>query len=134
MKIKNKAGYEGLQANIRSLKLPKIETWENMYPDKDYWINMEIPEFTCICPKTGLPDFAILDLKYRPDKRCIELKSFKYYINAYREIGIFHEHAVNKIVDDFVRACGPRQVILSGAFNSRGGIKTTVFREYVNDG
>ena len=128
--VKTKSNYENLQGHIRSLKLPAIEVWQNLYSDKDYWIEMEVPEFTCICPKTGLPDFAQIKIKYRPNKYCIELKSFKYYINAYRNIGVFHEHVINKILDDFVKASQPHQVNIVGEFNARGGIKTMVLREY----
>lgn len=122
--------YEGLQENIRRLKTPKIDVWKNKYPDKNYTVNLEIPEFTCICPKTGLPDFAVIKIQYIPDKFCIELKSLKYYINFYRNVGIFHEHVVNKIMEDFVKSCKPRWVKIEGEFNPRGGIKTTVIREY----
>jgi len=129
-KTTKKDSYQGRQKHIRSLKLQAIDIWRNMYQDKDYWIDLEIPEFTCICPKTGLPDFATLKIRYRPDLYCIELKSFKLYIIAYRDIGIFHEHVVNKVLNDFVNACKPRQVQITGIFNSRGGIKTTVSAEY----
>lgn len=122
--------YEGLQKNIRNLKTPKLEVWKNQYPDKIYTINLEIPEFTCVCPKTGLPDFATIRIEYIPDKYCVELKSLKYYINFYRTVGIFHEHAVNKILEDFLKCCRPRWVKITGEFNPRGGIKTTVIREY----
>ena len=127
---KPKSNYEGLQNKIRRLKAPTIEVWRNLYPDKDYVVSLEVCEFTCICPKTGLPDFANIHIQYRPDKSCIELKSFKFYINFYRNIGIFHEHAVNKILDDFVSACKPRWVLIKGEFNPRGGIKTCVSAEY----
>lgn len=130
MKSKKYSDYEGLQEDVRNLKTPEIEVWENQYAGKIYTINLEISEFTCICPKTGLPDFAAIRIDYIPDKYCVELKSFKYYINFYRDIGIFHEHAVNKILDDFIKACKPRQVKITGEFNPRGGIKTTVSREY----
>ena len=120
------SSYEGLQDQIRDLRLPDLETWENKYPDRDYQIHLEIPEFNCICPKTGLPDFATIDLDYTPDKKCIELKSLKLYITAYRNVGIFHEHAVNKILDDFVKAVKPRSVQVRGVFGSRGGITTSV--------
>ncbi len=129
-KVSRVSVYENLQQNIRSLVMPEIEVWQNMYSDKDYWIEMDVPEFTCICPKTGLPDFAVIRIRYRPDKYCLELKSFKYYMNAYRDVGIFHEHAVNRILEDFVQACKPRQAVVSGDFNSRGGIKTSVTAEY----
>ena len=126
-----KDSYRNRQEAVRTLKLPRIEVWENMYADRDYWIEVEVPEFTCICPKTGLPDFAMITIRYRPERDCIELKSFKYYMTAFREIGIFHEHVVNRILDDFVRACKPRQAIVSGVFNPRGGITTKVSAEYI---
>ncbi len=122
--------YEGLQKNIRNLKTPAIEIWENQYPDKIYTINLEIPEFTCICPKTGLPDFAVITIEYSPRKYCIELKSLKMYTIFYRNIGIFHEHLINKMLEDFVKAAKPRRVRIKGVFNPRGGITTTVTREY----
>ncbi len=118
--------YEGLQEHIREMHLPEIETWENKYPDREYTIRIEIPEFTCICPKTGLPDYATLTLEYVPDRLCVELKSLKYYVNAYRGVGIFHEHVTNRFLDDFVRAVKPRRAELTGVFNPRGGITTTV--------
>lgn len=130
MKRKTKFSYEGLQENIRNLKAPKIEVWKNQYRDKLYTICLEIPEFTCICPKTGLPDFANIKIEYSPNKYCIELKSFKLYTIFYRNIGIFHEHVINKILEDFVKACQPHWVRITGAFNPRGGITTTVSREY----
>ncbi|MFA5101087.1 MAG: preQ(1) synthase [Candidatus Omnitrophota bacterium] len=122
--------YEGLQRNIRKLATPRIDVWENQYKDKDYAITMDVPEFTCICPKTGLPDFADIKIEYSPDKYCIELKSFKMYMIFYRDVGIFHEHVVNKILEDFVRAAKPRRVKITGIFNNRGGIQTTVAAEY----
>jgi len=125
-----KSAYEGLQDRIRSLTTPPIEVWKNAYPDKIYTITLEIPEFTCICPKTGLPDFAAIKIDYSPDKYCIELKSFKLYTIFYRNLGIFHEHVVNKILDDFVKAAKPRWVKITGVFNPRGGITTIVSREY----
>jgi len=125
-----KNSYEGRQEKIRNLKTPKLDVWKNKYPDKEYNIMLDVPEFTCICPKTGLPDFADIKIEYSPDKYCIELKSFKMYAISYRNIGIFHEHAVNKILDDFVSACNPRRVKITGIFNPRGGITTTVSAEY----
>ena len=129
-KLKNKSSYEGLQEDVRSLKTPKIEVWENQYPDKEYAVSLDIPEFTCICPKTGLPDFAVIKIEYSPDKYCVELKSFKLYLLFYRDVGIFHEHLVNRILDDFVNACPPRWVKISGIFNPRGGITTSVFAQW----
>jgi len=125
-----RSSYEGLQEDIRQLQTSQIEVWKNQYPDKDYTVHLEVPEFTCLCPKTGLPDFATIHIQYTPDKRCVELKSFKYYIFSYRELGLFHEHAVNKILEDFVKACHPRWVKITGEFNMRGGIKTTISAEY----
>lgn len=125
-----KSKYEGLQKDIRKIKLPKIEVWENKYKDKDYTIRLETNEFTCICPKTGLPDFALIRIDYKPDKLCVELKSFKLYIHAFRSVGIFHEHAANRILDDFVTSARPRSAMIHTEFNLRGGIKTTVEREY----
>jgi len=128
--MKKQSSYEGLQGKIRHLKTPLIEVWQNQYPDRDYNILLEIPEFTCICPKTGLPDFATIIIEYKPDKYCVELKSLKYYINFYRDVGIFHEHLVNKIMDDFLNACKPKWARITGKFNPRGGIITSVSREY----
>lgn len=128
--MKNKSSYEGLQKNVRKLKTPHIEVWLNQYQDKSYTICLDIPEFTCICPKTGLPDFALIKIEYSPQKYCIELKSLKMYMVFYRNIGIFHEHVINRVLDDFVTACKPRWVKITGEFNPRGGIQTTVMREY----
>jgi len=126
---KKKLSYEGLQKDIRRLKTPNIEVWRNQYSDKDYIITLENPEFTCVCPKTGLPDFANVTIQYKPDKLCVELKSFKLYLLFYRDVGIFHEHVVNKILDDFVKACKPRWAQIKSEFNVRGGIRTTVTAE-----
>ena len=122
--------YEGLQQKVRKLKTPAIETWKNQYPDKDYIITIDIPEFTCICPKTGLPDFARIKIRYIADKWCVELKSLKYYTFFYRDIGIFNENVINKFLDDLVKATKPRWMEITGEFNARGGIKTTVVAEY----
>jgi 7-cyano-7-deazaguanine reductase len=128
--MKKHSLYEGLQKNVRNLKTPEIEVWENQYQDRDYTIYMDIPEFTCICPKTGLPDFAEIKIEYSPQKYCIELKSFKLYTIYYRNIGIFHEHVVNRILEDFVKAVKPRRAKIAAVFNPRGGITTSVTREY----
>lgn len=128
--VMKKSSYEGRQDKIRGWKTPTIETFKNIYPDRDYEIRMETAEFTCVCPKTGLPDFAELVLIYVPDKLCIELKSFKEYLLAYRDVGIFHENAVNKILDDIIFAVKPRRARLEGRFNNRGGIQTTVSRDF----
>lgn len=108
--------------------LPSIETWPNQFAD--YEIAVEIPEYNAICPKTGLPDFGALLLRYVPDKLCLELKSLKLYIVAYRNIGIFYENSVNRILRDCVAACRPRRMSLTGRFSSRGGISSTVEARY----
>lgn len=122
--------YEGLQKNIRHLKTPDIETWTNKYPERDYVVKIEMPEFTCLCPKTGLPDFARIVIQYIPDRLCLELKSLKYYELFFRQHGIFHEHVVNKMLEDIVRCTRPRWAEVVGEFNARGGIRTTVRAEY----
>ncbi|MCK5306014.1 MAG: NADPH-dependent 7-cyano-7-deazaguanine reductase QueF [Candidatus Omnitrophica bacterium] len=134
MTRKKKSTYDNLQGQIRNLKTPPLEVWENQYSDKEYLIHIETREFNCICPKTGLPDFARICIEYAPAKYCIELKSFKEYLFFYREVGIFHEHVVNKILDDFIKVCNPRYTKIVGEFNIRGGIKTTVSREYKRKG
>lgn len=128
--MKNKSSYDGLQKNVSGLKTPEIEVWQNEYADKVYTINLDIPEFTCICPKTGLPDFAAIRIEYSPCKFCVELKSFKMYTIFFRNLGIFHEHLINKMLEDFVARVSPRWVKITGVFNPRGGITTTVSREY----
>lgn len=128
--MSKKFSYEGLQKRVRSLKTPKIEVWENLYPDREYVVTIATPEFTCVCPKTGLPDFADVTIEYMPGKSCVELKSLKEYFLFYRDVGIFHEHFVNRLMDDFVAACKPRWAKIVAKFNPRGGIMTTVAREY----
>ena len=122
--------YDGLQSDIREMKTPSIETWKNEYSDKDYTIEVTTPEFTAICPKTGLPDFGTIQISYIPDEQCVELKSLKEYFLFYRDVGIFHEHVVNKILVDFVAACNPRRVEIVGDFHVRGGIKTVIRANY----
>ena len=103
-----------------------LEVVDNEYYDRDYTINISIPEFNCVCPKTGLPDFGTIIINYVPDRHIVELKSLKLYMVKFRNMGIFHEHVTNKILDDFVRACKPRSVDIAGDFNPRGGIKTVI--------
>jgi len=110
--------------------MSKIETVNNSYPQKDYNVHIEFPEFTCVCPKTGLPDFATIIIDYIPDKLLVELKSLKLYFVSFRNEGSFHETVINKILDDFVAASKPRSAKIVGEFNVRGGIKTTVSAEY----
>ena len=123
-------GYDDLQTHIPELETPPIETWENQYSHRDYTIEITNPEFTAVCPKTGLPDFATLCITYVPDRHCVELKSLKEYSLFYRDVGIFHEHVVNKVLEDFVKACQPRKAEVVGDFNIRGGIKTVVRANY----
>ncbi len=125
--------YDELQNHIRELKTPSIETWVNQYSDKDYTIEITNLEFSAICPKTGLPDYATICIKYVPDKDCVELKSLKEYFVSYRYVGIFHEHVVNKVLEDFVAACKPRKAEVIGDFNIRGGMKTIVHASYVKE-
>lgn len=130
MKKKVKSSYEDLQKGVRALKMPAIEVWENKYPDREYTVNLHTQEGTCICPKTGLPDFITINITYGPDQWCVELKSFKLYLVAFRNVGIFHEHIVNKILDDFTAACKPRWAKVEATVSPRGGITTTVSSEY----
>lgn len=108
----------------------RLETFPNPAPERDYRIHMEIPEFSCVCPLTGQPDFATLILDYIPDRRCVELKSLKLYIWSYRDEGAFHEAVTNRILNDLVLAVKPRQMRLEARFNIRGGILTTVVAEH----
>ena len=105
-------------------KLPPLECWPNQYPG--YEIAIEIPEFTSVCPRTGLPDFGFLKIRYCPKKWCVELKALKLYVNGFRNVGIFQENAVNRVLEDFVAAVKPAWVVVNGEFNARGGIKTIV--------
>ncbi len=103
-----------------------LEVVDNQYQDRDYSIDVSIPEFNCVCPRTGLPDFGSIHIQYIPHKYIVELKSLKLYIVQYRNIGIFHEHVTNRILDDFKKACKPKKIHVTGNFNPRGGIKTIV--------
>jgi 7-cyano-7-deazaguanine reductase len=107
-----------------------LETFANPHPERDYTIRIRIPEFTCLCPKTGQPDFAILHLEYVPDARCVELKSLKLYVWSFRDEGAFHEDVSNRILADLVAACQPRFMRLRAEFNVRGGIYTDVVVEH----
>jgi len=108
--------------------LPKIECFENQF--KNYEITISIPEFTSICPRSGLPDFGTITIRYVPDKWCAELKSLKMYILAYRNLGIFYENAVNRILRDFVKATKPLRTVVIGEFNIRGGMKSSIEATY----
>ena len=108
--------------------LPRIECFENQF--KNYEITISIPEYTSVCPKSGLPDFGTITIHYVPDKRCVELKSLKMYILAYRNLGIFYENAVNRVLKDFVKASKPIRAVVTGEFNVRGGMKSTIEANY----
>lgn len=110
-----------------------LETFDNPQPERDYTIRIRIPEFTCLCPKTGQPDFAELHLEYVADQLCVELKSLKMYVWSFREEGAFHEAVTNRILDDLVAVTAPRFMRLTAEFNVRGGIYTTVVAEHRAD-
>ena len=104
-----------------------LEVVENEYRDREYTVNISIPEFNCVCPRTGLPDFGCIYVEYSPDKHIVELKSLKLYTVKYRNLGIFHENVTNKFLDDIKKACKPKDISVRGDFRPRGGIKTEVF-------
>ena len=116
--------------SLKKQSKTSLETFQNNYK-RDYTITIQCPEFTSVCPKTGLPDFGTILIEYIPDKKCIELKSLKYYLLSYRNKGIFYEYVVNKILDDLISILKPRQITVSGNFTSRGGISTTVSAKYL---
>ena len=104
----------------------RLETFPNQYADRDYWVSFDCPEFTARCPVTNQPDFGRITIRYIPDRACVESKSLKLYLFAFRNHNTFHEEAVNRIADDFVRVCDPRELVVEGAFNPRGGISIGV--------
>ena len=112
------------------MKLVPLDTFDYEYAGKEIWVEFEIPEFTAICPFSDFPDFAVIRLRYVPNKRCIELKSLKLYINSFRNVKVFHEHVINIILEDFVKACDPMKVEIEGDFHVRGNIKTVVRASY----
>ena len=118
---------EHARAGIKA-KLPKLDTWPNQFPT--YEILIDIPEFTSVCPKTGLPDFGALTIRYMPNKECLELKSLKEYLFSYRNLGIFQEKIVNQVLEDVVKAAKPEWAVVKGDFRPRGGIGTTVEARY----
>lgn len=127
--MKTKLGYTDRHAvSGINAKLPAIECWPNQFSDYD--ITIVIPEYTAICPKTDLPDFGTITITYRPDKTCVELKSLKMYVLAYRNLGIFYENAVNRMLKDVVAACKPKWCRVKGEFSSRGGIHSLVEASY----
>ena len=114
-------------------KTKLLETFKNQNPERDYTVTHSAPEFTSLCPKTGQPDFAVIVIEYIPDKLCVELKSLKLYLNSYRNDGIFFESVTNKILDDLVKVCKPRYMVVTAEFNVRGGILSTVEAEYIDE-
>jgi len=118
---------EHAKAGINA-KLPQLEVWPNQYPG--YVITTRYPEYTSVCPKTGLPDYGIVTIQYKPRKSCIELKSLKMYLLAYRSLGIFYENAVNKMLRDIVTAVQPEWCVVKGEFTPRGGLNTTIFARW----
>jgi len=112
-------------------ELPEIETWPNQYPD--YEVEIVMPEFTSVCPKTGLPDFGRIVLRYVPDRSCLELKSYKMYLLAYRDLGIFQENIVNRVLQDVVKAADPVRAAVVGEFTPRGGLSTVVTAAYTRN-
>ncbi len=125
---------DDLKRGQREILESKLEVFANINPQRNYLITITDPEFSCLCPRTGYPDFATIELKYVPDKWCLELKSFKLYINKFRDRGIFHEEVVNEILDDLVKVCQPRYVAVHGDFNPRGNIHTVVSANYFAPG
>jgi len=110
-----------------------LDTFAYEFAGRKIWIDFEMPEFTAICPFSDFPDFAVIRLSYVPNERCIELKSLKLYINSFRNVKIFHEHVINLILEDFVKACDPLRVRIEGDFHVRGNIKTVVRAKYKKD-
>ena len=113
-------------SQIKEPQYTDLEIVPNEYGNRDYTIDVSIPEFNCVCPRTGLPDFGTINITYVPDKSIVELKSLKLYMVKFRNVGIFHEHVTNRILDDFTKACKPKKIEVTGDFNPRGGIKTVV--------
>lgn len=111
-----------------------LETFKNAYPERDYSIIHTAPEFTSVCPKTGQPDFGTITIEYVADELCIELKSLKFYLNSYRNDGIFYESVTNKILDDLTEACKPRYMLITAKFHVRGGISSVIKAEFIKEG
>jgi len=125
-----KFGYTSGQAqSVKHIKLPEIEAWENQYR-REYTIKITHPEFTSVCPKTGLPDFGTITIEYIPGKLCLELKSLKYYFLQYRNCGIFMENIANRILDDVVKAISPKSCTVTGDFTPRGGLSSVITAQY----
>jgi 7-cyano-7-deazaguanine reductase len=128
MRTKKKEYPDDLSRYGLDVPLPRIETWPNQFSRTE--ITMVIPEYTSICPKTHLPDFGTVTIKYLPDRECIELKSLKYYLLGYRNLGIFYENAINRILKDLASACKPVWMTVKGEFNTRGGMHSIIDVRY----
>ena len=115
----------GEMRSTDSIRADVLETFEYEYPERDVELDISTEEFTSLCPKSGLPDFATIRINYIPDKKCVELRSWKFYLMSYRNVGIFHEHVVNKVLEDFVAAVEPKRATVFGDFTIRGGVHTT---------
>lgn len=126
----NQQGLDIRSTPRSEMNLFPLDTFAYEFPGREIKINFEIPEFTAVCPFSDFPDFATIRLEYVPNERCVELKSLKLYINSFRAVKIFHEHVINVILEDFVRACDPLSVEIEGDFNIRGNIKTVVRARY----
>lgn len=111
--------------------MSEIETFPNPHPARDYVVRHVAPEFTSVCPRTGQPDFATIEIEYVPGELCVELKSLKLYLLSYRDVGVFYEDLINRILDDLTAACKPRRMTVTGRFSTRGGIHSVVTAEYV---
>ena len=126
----NQQGLDICSTPREEMKLFPLDTFAYEFPGREIKIDLEITEFTAICPFSDFPDFATIRLEYVPHERCVELKSLKLYINSFREVKIFHEHVINVVLEDFIRACDPLSVEIEGDFNVRGNIKTVVRARY----
>ena len=115
-----------MQRGTELIKNARLESFDNRTEVRRYWVEFTCPEFTCLCPKTGFPDFATINIRYSPDKKCVELKSLKLYINSFRDKGVFHEDVTNNIMDDLINLLDPWEIEVVGDFNVRGNIKTVV--------
>ena len=129
----NAQGLEICPTKREEMLLFPLDTFAYEFPGKEIWVEFEMPEFTAICPFSDFPDFAVIRLKYVPNQLCIELKSLKLYINSFRDIKVFHEHVINIIFEDFVKACDPLKVEIEGDFHVRGNIKTVVRASYTRN-
>jgi 7-cyano-7-deazaguanine reductase len=126
----NQQGLDIRPTPREEMGLYPLDTFPYDYPGREIRVRFELPEFTCVCPFSDFPDFATFRIEYVPNERCVELKSLKLYVNSFRDVKVFHEHVVNVILEDFVRACDPLEVNIEGDFNVRGNIKTTVRASY----